>query len=150
MLASSDFADRVVAEGAEAHHHSHWTAKKISGVRSLARTVQRRVATVTLHMAEQYPTKSIQVSHVAVPRKRAPLEECIRVSEHEIVAWRRAGSVKCSKCLQVYGKKQLRVWLPTSRILWQAKDALFIPPPPGLPAPDLPLNSFDQEDAETQ
>ena len=41
------------AKGAEAHQHSEWTIQKIGGVRSLARTVQRRVATVTLHMAEQ-------------------------------------------------------------------------------------------------
>ena len=98
--------------------------------------MQRRVATVSLHMAKQYPNKSIQVSHVAVLRKRAPLEECIRVSQHEIVAG----------C----GKKQLRVWLPTLCIPWQAKDALIITLPPGLPAPDLPLNNSHQEDAETQ
>ena len=86
MFASNEFAERLEAEGAEAHQHSEWTVKKIAGVRNLASTVQRRVATVTSHMAEQYPLQSTQVSYVAVPRKRAPLEECIRVSEHESVA----------------------------------------------------------------
>ena len=60
--------------------------------------------------------------------------ECIRLSAHEIVAGRRGGSVKCTKCLQVCGKKHLRVWLLTACIPWQAKDQLFISLPPGLPA----------------
>ena len=63
---------------------------------------------------------------------------------------RRAGSVKCTKCLHVCGGKHLRVWLPTTCIPWQAKDALFIPLPPGLPALDPSLNNSDQEDAELQ
>ena len=67
-----------------------------------------------------------------------------------MVAGRRAGSVKCTKRLRVCGKMQLCVWLPTSCILWQGKDAPFIPLPLGLPASDLPLNNFDQEDDETQ
>ena len=98
MCVGNEFADRLAAKGAEARPHSEWTVKKIQGVGSLARTVQRHVATLTLHMAEQYPNKSVQVSHVAVLRKRAPLEECIRLSAHEIVAGRRIGSVKCTKC----------------------------------------------------
>ena len=57
--------------------------------------MQRRVATVTLHMAEQYPG------------------ECIRLSAYEIVAGRRAGPVKCIKWLLICGKKHLRIWLPT-------------------------------------
>ena len=40
--------------------------------------------------------------------------------------------MKCTKCLQVCGKKQLRVWQTTTCIPWRAKDALFIPLPPGL------------------
>ena len=48
------------------------------------------------------------------------------------MAGRWAGSVKCTKCLPVCGKKQLPVWLPTSCIPWQANDALFIPLPPAL------------------
>ena len=119
MLAGIEFAHRLTAKGAEAYQDSEWSVKKIVGVRILARTVQRQVATDTLHMAEQYPNKSIQVSHVAVHRKHAPLEECIRLSAHEIVA----GSAKCTKCLQVCGKEQLRVWLQTTCIPWQAKDA---------------------------
>ena len=101
-------------------------------------------------MAEQYPNQPTLVSHVAVPGKRVPLEECISLSAQETVAGRRAGSAKCTKCLQVCGKKHLRVWLPTTCMPWQAKDALFIPLPPGLPASDPPLNNFDQEDAEPQ
>ena len=62
-----------------------------------------------------------------------------------IVAGRSVGSVKCTKCLQVCGKNQLWVWLPTTCTPWQAKDALFIPLPLG-----LPLNDFDHEDDETQ
>ena len=61
---------RAPAKGAEAHQHSEWTVEKMSGVRSPARTVQRRVATVTLHMAEQCPNKSAQVSCVAFPTVR--------------------------------------------------------------------------------
>ena len=142
---------RLAAKGAEAHRHFQWTIiEQVAGVRSLARTVQRRVATVTLHKAEQYSNKSMLVSHVAVPRKRVPLEECIGLSAHEIVAGRRVGSVKCTKCLQVCGKKHLHVWLPATCIPWQVYDALFIPLPLGLPAADPPLNNFDQEDAEPQ
>ena len=66
MFAGGEFADRLPSKGAEAHPHSEWTLKIIAGVRSLARTVQRRVATVMLHMADQYLNESIHVSHVAV------------------------------------------------------------------------------------
>ena len=107
MFADNECADRLAAKAAEAHLHSEWTIKKIAGVRRLARTVQRRVATVTLHMAEQYPNTSILLSHVAIPRERVPLEEsgCLRMR-----LWRGAGVgfVKCIKCLQVCGKKHLR------------------------------------------
>ena len=53
MFPGNEFADRLAAEGAEEHQYSECTVKKIVGVRSSARTVQRRVATVNLHMAEQ-------------------------------------------------------------------------------------------------
>ena len=75
-------------------------------------------------------------TRVAVARKRTPLEECIRLSAHEIVAGRRISSVMCTKCLQVCGKKQLCVWLATACVPWKATDALVIAPPPGQPAPD--------------
>ena len=116
----------VAAKGAEAHQHSEWTVKKIAGVRSLARAVQRR-ATVTLDMAEQYPNKSFWVSHVAVPRKHLGLEECIELPAHVLVAGRRAGSVKCTTCLQVCVNKNPRFWLPTARTRWQAKNTPFHP-----------------------
>ena len=86
MFGRNEFADRLTAKGSEPHQHSEWTVKKTAGVSSFAMTAQRRVATVTLHMAEQYPNKSIQVSHVAVRRKRASLEECVKLSAQEIVA----------------------------------------------------------------
>ena len=60
MFAGNEFADRLAAKGAEAHQHSECTIKKIGGIRDLARAVQRRVATVTLHIAEHFPNKSIQ------------------------------------------------------------------------------------------
>ena len=113
--------------GAETHQHSEWTVKKIARVRSLARAVQSRVATVTLDMAEHYLDKSIWVSHVAVPRKHLGLEECIELSAHVLVAGRRAGSVKCTKCLQVCVNKHPRFWLPTARTRWQAKNTPFHP-----------------------
>ena len=65
---------------------SEWSTGNIAGVKSVARTLHRRVATVTLQVAEEYSNWFIQVSHVAVPRKRALLEECIKLSAHEIVA----------------------------------------------------------------
>ena len=68
-------------------------------VRKLARTVRRRVTTAALYVAEQYPNKSIQVSRAAVPRKRAPQEERVRLSAHEIVGGGGIGSVKWTKCL---------------------------------------------------
>ena len=74
--------------------------------------VQRRVGTATLQMAEQYPNKAIQVSYVVVPRNRAPLEECTRLSAHEIVAWR----VDCTKSLQVCGKKKTVACLAGNRV----------------------------------
>ena len=120
----------VAAKGAEAHQHSEWTVKKIARVRSLARAVQRR-ATVTLDMAEQYPNKSFWVSYVAVPRKHLGLEECIELSAHVLVARRNAGSVKCTKCLQVCVNKHPRFWLPTARTRWQAKNTPFHPAAPG-------------------
>ena len=64
--------------------------KKIAGVRSLARAVQRR-ATVTLDVAEQYLDNSIWVSHVAVPRKHLGLEERIELSAHVLVAGAQGG-----------------------------------------------------------
>ena len=73
MAAGNEFADRLAVKGAEAHQHSESTVEEIAGIKSLGRTVQMRVATVTLHMAEQYPNMSILVSH---PRKRVPPEEC--------------------------------------------------------------------------
>ena len=54
MFAGNEFADGLAAKGAEAHQHSEWTIKKIAGVRSLVRAVQRRVATVTVDMSEHY------------------------------------------------------------------------------------------------
>ena len=48
--------------------------------------------------------------------------------------------------LQVWCKKQLRVWC----VPWRAKDALFIPLPLGVPPPGLQLNDFDNIEAETQ
>ena len=102
-------------------------SRKIPEVRILARPVQSRVATVTLDMAEQYPNKSFWVSHVAVPRKHLGLEECIELSAHVLVAGRRAGSVKCTKCLQVCVNKHPRFWLPTARTRWQAKNTPFHP-----------------------
>ena len=39
--------------------------------------------------------------------------------------------MKCIKCFQVCGKGRLRVWLLTTCIPWQAKDALCISLPPG-------------------
>ena len=140
MFAGSEFADRLAAREAKRTTIPNRRSRILrdSGVQPGGRC----------HLPWTWPSRSIQVSYVAVPRKRA-LEECTRMSEHEIVAGRRAGSVKCTKCLQVCGKKQLRVWLPTS-LPWKAKDALFIPLPLGLPAPSLPLNNFDQEDAEIQ
>ena len=82
------------------------------------------------------PNKFTQVCHVAVPRERAPLEECIR-----------AESVKCTKWLQVCGKKHVRVWLPTTCTPWRAKSSRCRL---GCPSPGLPLNNFDEEDAQTQ
>ena len=62
--------------------------------------------------------------------------------------------MKCTKCLQVCGEEQLRVWLSMwlsmTCIPWHAKDALLIPLPPGLPPPGQLLNDCDHEDAETQ
>ena len=54
MFVENEFADSLPAKGAEAHQHPQWTVETIAGVRSLARTVQRRVATVILHMANPY------------------------------------------------------------------------------------------------
>ena len=120
------------------------------GVRSLARTVQRQVATDTLHMAGSIPTSPFRCPMSRSIASMHHWKECIRLSAHEIVAGRKAGSAKCTKCLQVCGKKQLRVWLATACVSWQAKDALVIALPPGQPAPDLPMNKFDHEHAETQ
>ena len=91
MFARNEFANRLAARGAEAHQHSEWTIKKMAGVRSLARPVQSRVATVTLDMAEQYLDNSIWVSHVAVPRKDLGLEERIELSAHVLVAGAQGG-----------------------------------------------------------
>ena len=74
-------------------------------------------------------------------------EECIQLSAHEIIAGRKAVSVKCTECLQVFGKKQLRVWLATTCVPWQPKDALVIALPPSQPFPDTSMNNFDHEDA---
>ena len=76
-----------------------------------------RVATVTLHVTELFPNKSVPVSHVTVRRKRCALDECTELSAHELVALRWAGSVKCKKFLPVCGKKNLRSWLPTACVL---------------------------------
>ena len=124
MFAGNEFADRLAAKGADAHQHSEWTVKKIVGVRKLAVQPWRCGAGVPPSPCTWYPNKSILVSHVTVPRKRVSLEERVGLSAHETVAGRRAGSVKCMKCVQVCGKKDLRVWLPTTCIPWQAKDAL--------------------------
>ena len=67
-----------------------------------------------------------------------------------MVAGSRAGPVKCIKWFQVCGKRRLRVWLLTTCIPWQAKDALCISLPPILPAPGTLSNNFDEEDAEHQ
>ena len=116
MYAGNEIGDRLAANGAEASGQDGAEARRHCH---------------PAH-ADQYPNKSIQVSCVAVPRKRAPLEECIRLSAHEIVAGRRIGSVKCTQCLQVCGKKQLvACLLATTCVPWQAKDALFIPLLPG-------------------
>ena len=60
-----------------------------------------------------------------------------------IVAVRRAGCVKSTKCLQVCGKKQLRAWLLTSCIPWHPAAARAT-------SPDPLLNIFDHGDVETQ
>ena len=126
-------------EAFEAFQHSEWTVKKIGGIRNLAGTVQRRVSTVTSHMAKHFPNKAIPVFFVTVTRKHLALDECIKRSAHELVSGRRAGSVKCRRCLQVCGRKKLRIWLPVARVPWQAKRA-----PPG----PLPLVVLGQEEAE--
>ena len=146
MFAGNKFADRLAAKGAEAHQHSEWTLKTTGGIRNLARAVQRRVATVT------WPSTS-RKSPSRCPTSRSlastSLEECIRLFAHEIVAGRRAGSVKCKKCLHVCGKKNLRSWLPSACVPWQVKSAPPAPLPPGLPVPG-PLVKNDQEEAEPQ
>ena len=100
MYAGTEIGDRLAANGAEASGQDGAEARRHCH---------------PAH-ADQYPNKSIQVSCVAVPRKRAPLEECIRLSAHEIVAGRRIGSVKCTQCLQVCGKKQLVACLASNHV----------------------------------
>ena len=82
MYAGNEFAHRLAAKGAEAHQHSEWT-------------VERRVATVTLHMAEQYPNKSI--SCFLTLQSLGSVHHWKSASAHEIVAGRRIGSVKCMR-----------------------------------------------------
>ena len=100
MFVGREFANRLAAKGAEAHQHPEW----VGGIRNLSSTVQR-VPTVTLHMADLFQNKAIPVSHVSLPRKRLALEECIKISAHELVAGRGAGSMKCKRCWQVCGRK---------------------------------------------
>ena len=128
----------VAAKGAEAHQHSEWTIKKIAGVRSLARQVQSRVATVTLDMAEQYPNKSFWVSHVAVPRKHLGLEECIELPAHVLVAGRSAGSVKCTSACRSASTSTRVSGCPRRAHSGKRKIHPFIPLPPGSPDPGPP------------
>ena len=64
IFAGTELADRLAAKRAGAHHHAGWTVKKISAF-----------ATVTLHMAEQYPTSPLRCP----TWQSRPLEECIRL-----------------------------------------------------------------------
>ena len=114
------------------HQHADSTVKKIAGVWSLGRMVQRRCQ----HMVVQYSHKSTPVSHVAVPRKRTQLEECIRLSAHEIVAGRRAGSVKCTKCVACLAANEVHT-------VASERCALH-------PTAVWVASIFDQEDAEPQ
>ena len=125
MCAGNEFADRLAAKGAEAHQDSEWTLKTFAGVGNLATTVQWRVATW----------------HVAVPQQVHSGLLCLQPlgrghrwksasgwSAHEILLQgRRIGSVKCTKCVHVCFKKQLRVWLQTTCVPWRAKDDALHP-----------------------
>ena len=84
-----------------------------------------------------------------VPRhgpSQALCPECIKLSAHELVAGRRAGSVKCKKCWQVCGKRNLRSWLPT-RVRSVGKPTVPFPPhlPPGMPALVPLLDNCEQK-----
>ena len=126
--------------------------QKVAGFRSLARTAQRRVATVTLHTSEQYPNESVLVSHVAVPRKRASLGEVSASGCPRTRLWLGAGvdplsapsacrfaarSVCVSGC-------QRRAYRGKRKISCSSRCRLVCQPP------TPPLNSFDQDDAEPQ
>ena len=113
-------------------------SRKIAGVRSLARQVQSRVATVTLDMAEQYPNKSFWVSHVAVPRKHLGLEECIELPAHVLVAGRSADSVKCTSACRSASTSTRVSGCPRRAHSGQRKIHPFIPLPPGSPDPGPP------------
>ena len=106
------------------------------------------MVTVTLHTLEHFPNKSIPVPCVSLPRKRLALDECIKISAHELVARRRAGSAKCKKCLQVCGRKNLCMWLPTACVPRLAKRAPPVPLPPVVPVSGLLRHDLDQEEAE--
>ena len=90
------------------HDHTKGVHQDIRGVSPLCHLggMASKLATVRIswpegqtqsrarrRMAEQYLNKSTQVFYVAVPQKRAPLEECIRLSAHEIVPGRKIGSM---------------------------------------------------------
>ena len=94
---------RFAAEGTEAHQHPEWTIKKRSGPPGIW-------PLSPLHMAEHFPNKPIPVTFVTVPRKRLAMDGCIKRSAHELVAGRRADSVKCKRCMQVCGKEEPAHW----------------------------------------
>ena len=130
MSAGNEFADRLAAKGAEAHRDSEWTVKRIAGVRSGQDGAE---ADRHCHLAFCAMSRSlVSVYHwrsaSGCPRMR------LWLGRHVLAGlWQEA-----SACL------------PMTCIPWQAKDALSVPLPLVLPAPDPPPNNFDQEDAEPQ
>ena len=96
----------------------------------------RRVAIVTLHVAEQCSNKSFQMSHAAVPRKRTPLEECIRI-----------GSVKCTKSLQAFGKSSCVSGCQPCAYRGKRKTRSSSR---CRPLNQPPMSNFDHEDDDTQ
>ena len=88
-------------------------------------------------MAEQYPNKSVQVSHVQSLKNVQPLRKnASGFSAHEDRRWARQEAVARLAANDVHSV--------------QAKDALFIPLPLWFPPTRPPLNDFDHEDAENQ
>ena len=99
-------------------------------------TAVSRVATVTLHMAEHFPNRSILASCVSLLHKRLALDECIKISSHEVMAGRRAWSFKCKKCMH-------KDYVPS-----RVRSAPPIPLLPVVPVSGPIRNDLDHEDAE--